>query len=78
LTTPRPIDETPSLSALAIRTRATRVQMEHGLGMIVIDYLQLMSSSHKRKENRQQEVSEISRDLKILAKEFNVPVIALS
>jgi replicative DNA helicase len=78
LTTPRPIDETPSLSALDISTRATRVHMEHGLGMIVIDYLQLMSSAGKRKDNRQQEVSDISRDLKILAKDLNVPVIALS
>ena len=52
--------------------------MEQGLGMIVIDYLQLLSSTGKRKENRQQEVSDISRDLKILAKELNVPVIALS
>jgi replicative DNA helicase len=69
---------TPSLSALDISTRATRVQMERGLGMIVIDYLQLMHSSGRRKENRQQEVSEISRELKILAKEFNIPVIALS
>jgi replicative DNA helicase len=78
LTTPRPIDETPGLSARDIRTRAMRVQMEQGLGMIVIDYLQLMTSSNKRKENRQEEVSAISRDLKILAKELNVPVIALS
>jgi replicative DNA helicase len=78
LTTPRPIDETPSLSALDISTRATRVQMERGLGMIVIDYLQLLSSTGRRKENRQQEVSEISRELKILAKDLHVPVIALS
>jgi replicative DNA helicase len=78
LTTPRPIDETPSLSALDISTRATRVQLERGLGMIVIDYLQLLSSTGRRKENRQQEVSEISRELKILAKDLNVPVIALS
>jgi replicative DNA helicase len=77
LTTPRPIDETPSLSARDIRTRASRLQMERGLGMVVIDYLQLMSSG-KRKENRQQEVSEISRELKVLAKELHVPVIALS
>ena len=49
---------------------ATRVQMERGLGMIVIDYLQLMSGPHKRRENRQQEVSDISRDLKILAKDL--------
>jgi replicative DNA helicase len=78
LTTPRPIDETPSLSARDISTRATRVQMERGLGMIIIDYLQLLSSTGRRKENRQQEVSDISRDLKILAKDLNVPVMALS
>jgi replicative DNA helicase len=72
------IDETSSLSVMDIRTRATRVQMERGLGMIIIDHLQLLSSTGRRKENRQQEVSDISRDLKILAKDLNVPVIALS
>jgi replicative DNA helicase len=61
-----------------VRTRAKRLQMERGLGMIVIDYLQLMSGPHKRRENRQQEVSDISRDLKILAKDLNVPIMALS
>jgi hypothetical protein len=78
LTTPRPIDETPRRSARDIRTRATRVQLNRGLGMIIIDYLQLLSSTGRRKENRQQEVSEISRELKILAKDLNIPVIALS
>jgi replicative DNA helicase len=72
------IDDTSSLSVLDIRTRAKRLQMERGLGMIIIDYLQLLSSTGRRKENRQQEVSEISRDLKILAKDLNVPVMALS
>jgi replicative DNA helicase len=52
--------------------------MERGLGMIIIDYLQLMTGPNKRKENRQQEVSDIIRELKVLAKELNVPVIALS
>jgi replicative DNA helicase len=61
-----------------VRTRAKRLQMERGLGMVLIDYLQLMSGSAKRSDNRQQEVSNISRDLKTLAKELNVPVIALS
>jgi replicative DNA helicase len=61
-----------------IRTRAKRLQMERGLGMIMIDYLQLLSSPGRRKENRQQEVSDISRELKILAKDLNVPVMALS
>jgi replicative DNA helicase len=75
---PMYIDATSSLSVLDVRTRAKRLQMEQGLGMVVIDYLQLMTSSTKRKENRQQEVSEISRDLKMLAKELNIPVIALS
>jgi replicative DNA helicase len=75
---PMYIDATSSLSVLDVRTRAKRLQMEQGLGMIIIDYLQLMTSSSKRKENRQQEVSEISRDLKNLAKELNIPVIALS
>jgi replicative DNA helicase len=78
LTPPRPLDETPSLSALDISTRTTRVQLNRGLGMIVIDYLQLMSSPHKRRENRQQEVSDISRDLKMLARDLHVPVMALS
>jgi replicative DNA helicase len=75
---PMYIDATSSLSVLDVRTRAKRLQMEQGLGMVVIDYLQLMTSSQKRKENRQQEVSEISRDLKMLAKELHIPVIALS
>jgi replicative DNA helicase len=78
LTIPRPIDETPSLSALDVSTRARRVQMKRGLGMIIIDYLQLLNSTGRRKENRQQEVSEISRELKILARDLDVPVIALS
>ena len=72
------IDDTSSLSVLDVRTRVKRLQREHGIGMVIIDYLQLMSSPNKRKENRQQEVSDISRDLKILAKDLNVPVIALS
>jgi replicative DNA helicase len=72
------IDDTSSLSVMDIRTRAKRLQMERGLGMIIIDYLQLLSSTGRRKENRQQEVSEISRELKILAKDLNIPVIALS
>src|SRR5262249_27809031 len=74
---PMLIDDTSSLSVLDIRTRTKRLQMERGLAMIVIDYLQLLTSN-RRKDNRQQEVAEIRRDLKILAKEFNVPVLALS
>ncbi|PIZ03854.1 MAG: replicative DNA helicase [Gammaproteobacteria bacterium CG_4_10_14_0_8_um_filter_38_16] len=72
------IDDTPALSPLELRTRARRVARKHGgLSLIVIDYLQLMTSPASR-ENRTNEISEISRSLKGIAKEFNVPVIALS
>jgi len=71
------IDDTPSLSPTEIRARARRLHREHGLGLIVIDYLQLMQVEGS-KENRATEISEISRNLKALAKELEVPVIALS
>lgn len=72
------VDDTPGLTPLELRTRARRVARKHGgLSMIVIDYLQLMTSAGSR-ENRTNEISEISRALKGIAKEFNVPVIALS
>jgi replicative DNA helicase len=71
------IDDTPGVSVMEIRTKCRRLKAEFGLGMIIVDYLQLMRSSHKA-ENRQQEISEISRSLKGLARELNVPVIALS
>jgi replicative DNA helicase len=71
------IDDTPGLTALEVRSRARRIKAEHGLGLIVIDYLQLMQS-RGRSENRQQEVSDISRSLKSLARELGVPVISLS
>ncbi len=71
------IDETPALSPAQIRTRARRMRREHGIGMLVIDYLQLMQVPNNR-ENRATEIAEISRGLKALAKELNVPVIALS
>lgn len=72
------IDDTPALSPAEIRSRARRVAREHGqLGLIVIDYLQLMQVPGS-KENRTNEISEISRNMKALAKELNVPVIALS
>lgn len=72
------VDDTPGLSPLELRTRARRVARKHGgLSLIVIDYLQLMTSPASR-ENRTNEISEISRALKSIAKEFNVPVIALS
>jgi replicative DNA helicase len=71
------IDDTPGLSPTEIRARARRLQREHGLGLIVVDYLQLMSVPGN-KENRATEISEISRSLKALAKELSLPVIALS
>jgi len=71
------IDQTPSLSPLDLRARARRMKREHDIGLIVIDYLQLMKVPGFG-ENRTQEISEISRSLKALAKELNVPVIALS
>jgi len=71
------IDDTPSMSPTEIRARARRLHREHGLGLIVIDYLQLMQVEGS-KENRATEISEISRSLKALAKELEVPVIALS
>lgn len=71
------IDDTPALSPTELRARARRLKREHGLGMIVIDYLQLMHVP-VTKENRATEISEISRALKTLAKELNVPVLALS
>lgn len=71
------IDDTPSISILELRARARRLKVEKGLGLIIIDYLQLMQSG-RRSESRQQEISEISRSLKALARELDVPVIALS
>jgi replicative DNA helicase len=73
------IDDTPALSIAAVRTRARRLKRKHNLGMIVIDYLQLLrADSGKASESRVLEVSEITRGLKALAKELDVPVIALS
>ena len=72
------IDDTPALTISSIRTRARRLKRTHGLGLIVIDYLQLLRGSSSHSENRVQEVSEITRGLKALAKELDVPVIALS
>ena len=71
------IDDTPALSPIELRSRARRLAREHDLGLIVIDYLQLMQVPGN-KENRATEISEISRSLKALAKELNIPVIALS
>jgi replicative DNA helicase len=73
------IDDTPALTVSAVRTRARRLQRTQGLGLIIVDYLQLLSGSPgKRQENRVQEVSDITRGLKALAKDLNVPVLALS
>jgi replicative DNA helicase len=71
------IDDTPSAGILEMRAKARRLKMEHGLDMLVIDYLQLMQG-RGRFENRQQELAAISRSLKILAKELQVPILALS
>ncbi|EGP9696717.1 replicative DNA helicase, partial [Listeria monocytogenes] len=72
------IDDTPGVRVNEIRSKCRRLKQETGLGMIVIDYLQLIAGSGRGGENRQQEVSEISRSLKALARELEVPVIALS
>lgn len=73
------IDDTPALTIPALRTRARRLKRQHGLDLIIIDYLQLMRSANNRgSENRVQEISEITRGLKAIAKELNVPVLALS
>ncbi|MBY0123631.1 replicative DNA helicase [Bacillus sp. S/N-304-OC-R1] len=72
------IDDTPGVRITDIRSKCRRLKQEHGLGMILIDYLQLILGSGRSGENRQQEVSEISRSLKQLARELQVPVIALS
>ena len=72
------IDDSANANIMEIRTKCRRLQMEHGLGMIVIDYLQLMESRTKGSDNRVQEVAEITRGLKSIARELNVPVIALS
>lgn len=71
------IDDSPNLTIMEIRAKARRLKQRHGLRLIVVDYLQLMTSG-KRVESRQQEVSEFSRQMKLLAKELDVPVVALS
>jgi replicative DNA helicase len=74
------IDDTPALSIGAVRTRARRLKRQHGLGMLVIDYLQLLrgNGSKQGQDNRVQEVAEITRGLKAIAKELQIPVVALS
>ena len=71
------IDDTAAISVMEMRAKSTRLKMEKGLSAIFVDYLQLMRG-HEKAENRQQEISNISRALKALAKELNCPVVALS
>ena len=71
------IDDTPGISIAELRSKCRKYKLEHNLGIIMIDYLQLMSGSGKS-DSRQQEISDISRSLKALAREIDVPVIALS
>ncbi len=73
------IDDTPGISLAAMRSKCRKLKMEHDIKIVIIDYLQLMSGSGKRaSDSRQQEISDISRGLKALARELNVPVVALS
>jgi replicative DNA helicase len=72
------IDDTPAISVMELRARARRLKSHHGIKLIILDYMQLMRGSAMNMESRQQEISEISRSLKALARELNVPVIAIS
>ena len=72
------IDDTPGITVAEIRAKCRKLKIEKNIGLVVIDYLQLIQGSGKKNANREQEISEISRSLKILAKELDVPVIALS
>ena len=72
------IDDTPGINIMEIRAKCRKLKIEKNIGLVVIDYLQLIQGSNRRGGSREQEISEISRSLKILAKELNVPVIALS
>lgn len=72
------IDDTPGISVMELRAKARRLKMHHDIQLIIVDYLQLMRGSSNNMESRQQEISEISRSLKALARELNVPVIAIS
>jgi replicative DNA helicase len=77
-TAPLFIDDTSGMSILQLRAKARRLSQQHGIKLFVVDYLQLLHSTSRRAENRQQEISDISGGLKALAKELNVPVIVLS
>src|SRR5258707_9585240 len=74
------IDDTASITPLEMRSKSRRIHAQHGIDLIIVDYLQLMQATigGKRNENRVQEISEISRSLKALARELNVPVLALA
>ena len=72
------IDDTPGISIAEMRSKCRKYKLEHGLDIIIIDYLQLMTGSGRGSDSRQQEISDISRSLKALARELNVPVVALS
>ena len=72
------IDDTPGISISELRSKCRKYKLEHNLNLVIIDYLQLMSGSGRGNESRQQEISDISRALKALARELNVPVVALS
>lgn len=72
------VDDTPGLSIMELRTKCRRLKNEHDIGLVIVDYLQLMTSSGLEKGNREQEIANISRGLKALAKELDVPVVALS
>lgn len=72
------IDDTPSSTVMEVRTKARRLQAEHGLGLVVVDYLQLMDEPRIKTENMVQRITEISRGLKALARELDIPVLALS
>lgn len=75
---PMYIDDTPGISIMEIRAKCRKLKLEKDIGLVVIDYMQLVQGSGKKNSSREQEISEISRSLKILAKELNIPVIALS
>ena len=72
------IDDTPGSTVMEIRAKGRKLKLEKGIGLVVIDYIQLVQGNNRKGGSREQEISEISRSLKILAKELNVPVIALS
>ena len=77
-TAPLIIDDTPGISITELRSKCRKYKLENDLGLVIIDYLQLMTGGSRKQESRQQEISEISRSLKALAREINAPVIALS